>query len=55
MSQPKEPATSRAPETVPPATDASPPEPLPVHPARLRAEDPLPPYLGVVPLRDLVL
>jgi ATP-dependent Lon protease len=55
MSQPKEPATSRAPETVPPATDASPPEPLPVHPARLRAEDPLPPSLGVVPLRDLVL
>jgi len=52
MSQNKE--APRSPEALQAAVD-SPPEPLEVRSARLEPEDTLPPTLGMMPLRDMVL
>ena len=54
MSQNEEAPSPRSPEALQAGVD-SPPEPLDVHPVRLEPADALPPTLGLMPLRDMVL
>jgi len=54
MSTSEDPKAKRSADALPPNAE-TPPEPLLVHPVRLDKEDPLPPQLGVVGLRDMVL
>jgi ATP-dependent Lon protease len=54
MSKPTDAPPPLRPEAAAPTPDSH-PEAIPVQPVRLRASDPTPPSLGLVPLRDLVL
>jgi len=54
MSNPTDPPAPLRPEAAAPTTEAR-PEALPVQPVRIRATDPTPPSLGLVPIRDMVL
>ena len=54
MSPPEDPAPARLPDALLPHPEVA-PESLPLNMVKLEAEDPTPPSLGIVPLREVVL